>query len=149
MPHNSRASDPHALTDSPLDLLAVSLTIVLCAIWGGAFVAIKVGTMDMPPLGAGALRFLLTSLVLTGWAYYRRVPLRFGRTEAMLLLILGVLFFYTNVAAYVGTSRTTSGRLRSSSTPSRFFWPCWRRISCPVIDSACASCPAWGWPLAV
>ena len=57
MPHNSRASAPHALTDSPLDLVAVSLTIVLCAIWGGAFVAIKVGTMDMPPLGAGALRF--------------------------------------------------------------------------------------------
>ena len=110
MPHDSRAPDPRALTDFPLDLLAVSLTILLCAIWGGAFVAIKVGTMDMPPLGAGALRFLLTSLVLTGWAYSRRVPLRFGRTEAMLLLILGVLFFYTNVAAYVGTSRTTSGR---------------------------------------
>ena len=110
MPHHSRASNPAAFTDSPLDLLAVSLTILLCAIWGGAFVAIKVGTLDMPPLGAGALRFLLTSLVLTGWAYYRRVPLRFGRAEASLLLILGGLFFYTNVAAYVGTSRTTSGR---------------------------------------
>ncbi|MCE2485267.1 MAG: DMT family transporter [Desulfurellaceae bacterium] len=110
MPQRSQTTRISVSADSPLDLLAVSLTIVLCAIWGGAFVAIKVGTMDMPPLGAGALRFLLTSLVLTGWAYYRRVPLRFGRTEAMLLLILGVLFFYTNVAAYVGTSRTTSGR---------------------------------------
>ncbi len=104
MPHNSRA------TDSPLGLFAVALTILLCAIWGGAFVAIKVGTMDMPPLGAGALRFLLTSLVLTGWAHYKRIPLRFGRAEATLLVVLGLLFFYTNVAAYVGTSRTTSGR---------------------------------------
>ena len=100
----------YAAQDEPLDLFAIALTILLCAIWGGAFVAIKVGTMDMPPLGAGALRFLLTSLVLTGWAYYQQVPMRFARAEVTILLILGVLFLYTNVAAYVGTSRTTSGR---------------------------------------
>ena len=93
--------------DQPLDLSAIALTILLCAIWGGAFVAIKVGTMDMPPLGAGAIRFLLTSLVLTGWAYYKQVPMRFEQAEVTMLLILGVLFLYTNVAAYVGTSRTT------------------------------------------
>jgi O-acetylserine/cysteine efflux transporter len=96
--------------DQPLAVSAIALTVLLCAIWGGAFVAIKVGTMDMPPLGAGAIRFLLTSLVLTGWAYYRHVPMRFEQAEVRMLLILGILFLYTNVAAYVGTSRTTSGR---------------------------------------
>lgn len=107
---NSAKPDLRYLTDQPLDAYAIALTILLCAIWGGAFVAIKVGTMDMPPLGAGAIRFLLTSLVLTGWAYYKQVPMRFGRAEGTLLLILGILFLFTNVAAYVGTSRTTSGR---------------------------------------
>ncbi len=96
--------------DQPLDLFATSLAVLLCAIWGGAFVAIKIGLFDMPPLGSGALRFCLTSLVLLAWAYYHRVPLRHGKTEIKALTVLAVMFLYTNIVAYVGTSLTTSGR---------------------------------------
>jgi drug/metabolite transporter (DMT)-like permease len=96
--------------DQPLDLFSTALTVLLCAIWGGAFVAIKIGTFDMPPLGAGAVRFCLTSLVLLAWASYQRVPLRYGRAEVKSLAVLAIMFFYTNVTAYVGTSLTTSGR---------------------------------------
>ena len=109
MPHHTGQATP-ATQDQQLDLFAIALTILLCAIWGGAFVAIKVGTLDMPPLGACALRFCLTSVVLTAWAYYKQVPMRYEGPEVKLLLILGVLFLYTNVAAYVGTAQTTSGR---------------------------------------
>ena len=96
--------------DQPLDLFATSLTVLICAIWGGAFVAIKIGLLDMPPLGSGALRFCLTSLVLLAWARYHRVPLRYGRAEVKELMVLTVMFFYINATAYVGTSLTTSGR---------------------------------------
>ena len=109
MPQHTGQATP-ATQDQQLDLFAIALTILLCAIWGGAFVAIKVGTLDMPPLGACALRFCLTSVVLTAWAYYKQVPMRYEGPEVKLLLILGVLFLYTNVAAYVGTAQTTSGR---------------------------------------
>lgn len=96
--------------DQPLDFFATALTILLCAIWGGAFVGIKISTLDMPPLGSGAVRFCLTSVVLLLWAWYQRVPLRYGRAEIKSLAILAVMFLYTNVTAYVGTSLTTSGR---------------------------------------
>lgn len=101
------AAPPH---DQPLDLFATALTILLCAIWGGAFVGIKISTLDMPPIGSGAIRFCLTSVVLLTWALYQRVPLRYGRAEMRSLALLTVMFFYTNITAYVGTAWTTSGR---------------------------------------
>ena len=96
--------------DQPLDFLAISLTILLCAIWGGAFVAIKLNTLDMPPLGAGSLRFGIVSIILLIWARYHRVRLRYDRAEIKSLAALAVMFFYTNITAYVGTAWTTPGR---------------------------------------
>ena len=96
--------------DQPLDFFAAALTILLCAIWGGAFVGIKISTLDMPPLGSGAVRFCLTSVVLLAWAFYQRVPLRYARAEVQSLAVLTAMFVYINVTAYVGTSWTTAGR---------------------------------------
>ena len=96
--------------DQPLDLFATTLTIVLCAIWGGAFVGIKISTLDMPPLGSGAIRFGLTSVVLLLWAWYQRVSLRYGMAEIKSLALLSIMFLYINITAYIGTSLTTSGR---------------------------------------
>jgi len=104
-----KGAPPYA-HDQPLDFFAIALTILLCAIWGGAFVGIKISTLDMPPLGSGAVRFCLTSVVLLLWAWYHRVPLRYGREEVKSLAVLSVLFLYINIAAYVGTALTTSGR---------------------------------------
>ncbi|MBM4259101.1 MAG: DMT family transporter [Deltaproteobacteria bacterium] len=98
------------VADQPLDLFATSLTVLLCAIWGGAFVGIKISTLDMPVIGSGAIRFGLTAVVLLLWAFYQRVPLRYGPAEMKSLAVLTVMFFYINLTAYVGTSWTTAGR---------------------------------------
>src|SRR5215203_3870658 len=96
--------------DQPLDFFATALTIFLCAIWGGAFVGIKISTLDMPPLGSGAVRFALTSIVLLLWARYHGVSLRCPRIAMTTLAVTVVLFVYINVTAYVGTSWSTAGR---------------------------------------
>ncbi len=96
--------------DRPLDSFAVLLMTLVCAIWGGAFVAIKVGLMDLPPVGSAALRFLLTSIILFFWARTTRVPLLYPARDMRVLLLLAVMFFYVNLMVYVGTARTTSGR---------------------------------------
>lgn len=86
----SASSGPSPHTDDlPLELSAIALTALLSAIWGGAFVAIKVGIFDMPPLGAAVLRFGVTAVMLLALAWYQRVQLRFGWSE---LKILGVKF---------------------------------------------------------
>jgi O-acetylserine/cysteine efflux transporter len=98
------------VVDQPLDLFATGLTILLCAIWGGAFVGIKISTLDMPPIGSGAIRFGLTGVVLLLWALSQRVPMRYGPAEMRSLLVMTIMFFYINITAYVGTSWTTAGR---------------------------------------
>ncbi len=96
--------------DQSLDLSSTLLMILVCAIWGGAFVAIKIGLLDMPPLGSAALRFFLTSIVLLAWARFQQVPLLYRRPEIHVLAVLALLFFYFNLMLYLGTARTTSGR---------------------------------------
>lgn len=96
--------------DQPLDLFSALLMILVCAIWGGAFVAIKIGLMDMPPLGSAALRFFITTLVLWAWARTQHVPLFYSWSETRVLAGIAFLFFYFNLMIYLGTARTTSGR---------------------------------------
>jgi hypothetical protein len=67
--------------DQPLDFFAIALTILLCAIWGGAVVGIKLSTIDLPPLGSGAIRFCLVSLVLLAWARYQNISLFVERAK--------------------------------------------------------------------
>jgi drug/metabolite transporter (DMT)-like permease len=96
--------------DQPLDFFATALTILLCAIWGGAFVGIKLSTIDLPPLGSGAIRFCLVSLVLFTWARFQHIALRVNRRELRALVIPTLCSCYTNFIAYIGTAHTTSGR---------------------------------------
>jgi drug/metabolite transporter (DMT)-like permease len=96
--------------DRPLDPFAILLTTLVCAIWGGAFVAIKIGLLDMPPLGSAGLRFLLTAALLLFWAWVKRVPLIYSGPDLWVLGLLSLIFFYMNLALYIGTAHTTSGR---------------------------------------
>jgi drug/metabolite transporter (DMT)-like permease len=96
--------------DQSLDLSSTLLMTLVCAIWGGAFVAIKIGLRDMPPLGSAALRFFLTSIVLLAWARFRHVSLLYPKPAVRVLAVIAVLFCYFNLMVYLGTDRTTSGR---------------------------------------
>ena len=96
--------------DQPLDLFSTLLMILVCAIWGGAFVAIKIGLKDMPPLGSAALRFFITMLVLWVWARTQHVPLLYPTRETRVLGVIAFLFCCFNLMLYLGTARTTSGR---------------------------------------
>jgi drug/metabolite transporter (DMT)-like permease len=77
---------------------------------GGAFVGIKLSTIDLPPLGSGAIRFCLVSLVLLAWARYQHIPLLIERAKLRALTIPTLCSCYTNLVVYIGTMRTTSGR---------------------------------------
>src|SRR5262245_29766243 len=96
--------------DQPLDLFSTLLMILVCAIWGGAFVAIKVGLMDMPPLGSASLRFFITTVVLFFVARSQGVPILYTWAEARAVAIIALLFCYANLTTYIGTAHTTSGR---------------------------------------
>jgi drug/metabolite transporter (DMT)-like permease len=96
--------------DQPLDLFSTLLMTLVCAIWGGAFVAIKISLMDMPPLGSAAVRFFLTTVALLLWARLQTASLLYPWPETRVLLILTGLFFSFNLLLYLGAARTASGR---------------------------------------
>ena len=96
--------------DHSFDSFAIFVTTLVCGVWGGALVAIKIGLLDMPPLGSAGLRFLLTSALLLGWAWVKRVPLLYRRSDLWVLGLLSLIFFYMNLTLYIGTAHTTSGR---------------------------------------
>ncbi len=96
--------------DQPLDLSSTLLMILVCAIWGGAFVAVKIGFRDMPPLGSAALRFFISMLVLLVVARSQRVPILYPWFESCVIVLLALLFCYANLTIYIGTAHTTSGR---------------------------------------
>ena len=96
--------------DQPLDSFAVSLMTLVCAIWGGAFVAIKINLLDMPPFAASSIRFFLTAVVLFLLARLQHLRLWYGTKEMRFVFFLAFLFFYINFMVYAGTAHTTSGR---------------------------------------
>jgi len=96
--------------DQPLALSSTLLMTLVCAIWGGAFVAIKIGLLDMPPLGSAALRFFLTAVALLLWARLQTTSLLYPWPETRALALLTFLFFSFNLLLYLGTARTASGR---------------------------------------
>lgn len=96
--------------DQPLGFFPILLMTVICAVWGGAFVAIKIGLFYMPPLGSAALRFVLTTLLLWFLARLQRVSLSCTRAEAVATASIALFLCYWNFTTYVGTGLTTAGR---------------------------------------
>lgn len=67
--------------------------VLLCAIWGSTWMAIRVTVEEVPPLRAAGLRFLAGAALLAIPAIGRRLPLPRGpaQWQAVLLLALGMI----------------------------------------------------------
>jgi drug/metabolite transporter (DMT)-like permease len=90
--------------------MAPALYAMLCLIWGSTWLAIKVGSVGVPPfLGAG-LRFLLSTLLVGLVLAARRKRLRLTSDDKICVLSLGLLVFWLDYAAvYWAETRISSG----------------------------------------
>lgn len=93
------------------DGFAITLMIVLCAIWGLQQVAIKSANVAIPPVFQAGLRSTIATLLVWGWARARGTPLfdRDGTLGAGLLA--GVLFATEFVCIFIGLSLTSATRM--------------------------------------
>lgn len=57
--------------DAVIALVKVLTYILLCLIWGSAWIAIKIGLTEAPPLTTAAIRFTLSALILAAIALAR------------------------------------------------------------------------------
>jgi drug/metabolite transporter (DMT)-like permease len=94
---------------------AVSLLVLLCALWGFQQVVVKVAVADgMPPVLMATLRSIGASLLVAGWIVLRdgRAGLRPLADRAAFWpgLLIGVVFGLEFLLLFPGLARTTASR---------------------------------------
>ncbi len=67
------------------------LLIILSAIWGSAFFAIKVGLNDFSPIGVASLRLIIASIFLILLFYVQNKSIVFTKEVLFLLVIIGII----------------------------------------------------------
>ncbi len=93
-----------------LPLIAVSLMALLCLLWGGNLVSIKVSNQGIPPILGAAMRSVIASCIL--WFYARFTRRRFlpGRDFLKHGVIIGSLFGMSFLFLYWGLVFTDVSR---------------------------------------
>ena len=93
-----------------LDATAMVVMTILCACWGFQQVAVKVANGGVSPVFQAGLRSAVATVLMTGWAVWRGLPL-FRRDGTMLPgLIAGLLFAGEFALMYGGLTLTTASR---------------------------------------
>jgi len=86
---------------------AYALALLLSVLWGGNYVAIKVGVTHVPPVGAAGLRFLLGMVAVFSWARFRRSRLGIAEGEWFFILTNTLILFIQISLLNIGTKWTT------------------------------------------
>jgi drug/metabolite transporter (DMT)-like permease len=64
-------------TQGPLDVLAITLTVILCLSWGLNQVAVKLALPDVPPVILATIRAGGETLLLEIWMWVRGIKFDF------------------------------------------------------------------------
>ena len=99
--------------------------MLLVLLWGGQPSAIKAGLDEgAGPLTLSAIRMALGGIVVVGYAFVTRTPLRPARSEYRALVGLGILFVVQTTLMYVGADHTSSGH----ASVLIFSFPLWTAV---------------------
>ena len=67
------------------------LLVLLSAIWGSAFFAIKVGLDSFSPISIASLRLIIASIFLLFFFYLQKKKFKFTKETVFLLIIIGII----------------------------------------------------------
>jgi drug/metabolite transporter (DMT)-like permease len=84
--------------------------VVLCAIWGLSQVAIKLAGEGISPAMQAGLRSIGSTILLVGWARWRRVPLLARDGTLVPGIVAGLLFAGEFLLIYWGLTFTSASR---------------------------------------
>jgi len=95
----------------PLDASAFSLMALLTALWGLQQVVIKLTAPDVSLVMQAALRSVVATALVLGWAAYRRVPLWQRDRTLGPGIAAGLLFGGEFIFIYAGLAHTAASRM--------------------------------------
>src|SRR5438270_2831373 len=86
------------------------LFLVLCAIWGTTWLALKAGAAAVPPALFSGSRWVTAGLLLLGWRWARGEPLRIrGPIRGRLLLVALLMVTVNQTLMLYGLRHVGSG----------------------------------------
>ncbi len=94
-----------------LDPFAISIMVVLCALWGSNQGILKLTAREVHPVLQVGLRCLIASLMIVAWAALRREKLYLRDGTLMPGLLAGALFAGEFVIVAVGITYTTASHM--------------------------------------
>ncbi|MBX9773282.1 MAG: DMT family transporter [Xanthobacteraceae bacterium] len=94
----------------PLDLLAITLTVILCLSWGLNQVAVKLALPDVPPVMQATIRAAGATILLTTWMLARGVRFDFRDGTLKPGILIGLLFTAEYILIYQGLLYTSASR---------------------------------------
>ncbi len=94
----------------PLDLLAITLTVILCLSWGLNQVAVKLALPDVPPVVQVTIRAVGATLLLAIWMWLRGIKFDFRDGTLKAGLLIGLLFTFEYILIYRGLLYTSASR---------------------------------------
>jgi drug/metabolite transporter (DMT)-like permease len=86
------------------------LLLLVCFLWGGNMVSIKVSNSGIPPIRAATMRSTIASVRLWAYARLKRERVLPERADLTYGLVLAVLFGFAFVFLYWGTVFTDASR---------------------------------------
>lgn len=92
----------------PLTLAASAVATLVCMVWGGNVVAVRLSLLELPPFAAAATRSALAALLLFGWAATSSASLRPQLHTLRPLLLLSALTVGIVASYYLAVSRTSA-----------------------------------------
>jgi len=96
---------------APVDGVAIGVMVLLTALWGFQQVTVKWIAADVPLVMQAALRSIIATVLLLGWARLRGVALFGADGTGRAGLIAGLLFAGEFVFIYAGLAHTNASRM--------------------------------------
>ncbi len=95
---------------APSAALTNTLLVLLCLVWGSAWLAIKLGLRDVPPFTGAAARFAVAGVCMAVVTHFWAAREGGGRPPALVVVAHGLLQFALNFGlVYVGEQTIPSG----------------------------------------
>lgn len=86
------------------------LLVLVCLIWGGNIVSIKISNQGLPPLLAAGIRSGVVAALLWAYARLKKAPVRLRGRDFPHGVVIGVLFGLDFLFLYWGTTFTHASR---------------------------------------
>jgi drug/metabolite transporter (DMT)-like permease len=105
-----KESQSGAATSQAIPLTASLILVMLCFLWGGNMVSVKISNQGIPPIAAATGRSIIAAALLWLYARSKGEKVLFPRGDLQHAAVIGILFGLEFILLYWGASFTDASR---------------------------------------